>query len=226
MSVAIQNIIPVIHAKWFGNNESCSIDNVSIDSRSLQNNSGTLFFALVGQHHDGHQYLSELIEKGVQHFVVNHIPEKLTDKANFLVVENTLEALQQFAAFYRQKFDFPIIGITGSNGKTIVKEWLNFLLSPEYNIIRSPKSYNSQVGVPLSVIGINEKHNLGIFEAGISLVGEMEKLGNIIQPTLGILTNIGSAHNEGFASEEEKIREKLKLFDNAPVVILQKNEKN
>lgn len=225
MSVAIQNIIPVIHAKWFGNNESCSIDNVSIDSRSLQNNSGTLFFALVGQHHDGHQYLSELIEKGVQHFVVNHIPEKLTDNANFLVVENTLEALQQFAAFYRQKFDFPIIGITGSNGKTIVKEWLNFLLSPEYNIIRSPKSYNSQVGVPLSVIGINEKHNLGIFEAGISLVGEMEKLGNIIQPTLGILTNIGSAHNEGFTSEEEKIREKLKLFDNAPVVILQKNEK-
>lgn len=225
MSLLIQNIIPVIHAKWFGNDESCSIDNVSIDSRSLQNNNGTLFFALVGQHHDGHQYLFELIEKGVQNFVVRHIPEKLANKANFLVVENTLEALQQFAAFYRQKFDFPIIGITGSNGKTIVKEWLNFLLSPEYNIIRSPKSYNSQVGVPLSVIGINEKHNLGIFEAGISQVGEMEKLGNIIRPTLGILTNIGSAHNEGFASETEKIKEKIKLFDKTATVILQKNEK-
>ncbi|MEW5676744.1 bifunctional UDP-N-acetylmuramoyl-tripeptide:D-alanyl-D-alanine ligase/alanine racemase [Flavobacterium enshiense] len=225
MSLPIQNIIPVIHAKWFGYDESCFIDNVSIDSRSLQNNNGTLFFALIGHHHDGHQYLSELIEKGVQNFVVLHIPEKLTDKANFLVVKNTLEALQEFAAFYRQQFDFPIIGITGSNGKTIVKEWLNFLLSPEYNIIRSPKSYNSQVGVPLSVIGINEKHNLGIFEAGISLVGEMEKLGKIIQPTLGVLTNIGSAHNEGFASEEEKIKQKLKLFDKAPVVILQKNEK-
>ncbi|KGO90392.1 bifunctional UDP-N-acetylmuramoyl-tripeptide:D-alanyl-D-alanine ligase/alanine racemase [Flavobacterium suncheonense] len=224
MSLAIQNIIPVIHAKWFGKDESCVIDNVSIDSRSLQNNNGTLFFALVGQHHDGHQYLSELIEKGVRNFVVHHVPEKLADQANFLVVDNTLEALQEFAAFYRRQFDFPVIGITGSNGKTIVKEWLNFLLSPEYNIIRSPKSYNSQVGVPLSVIGINEKHNLGIFEAGISLVGEMERLGHIIQPTLGVLTNIGSAHNEGFASETEKIQQKLKLFENAPVVILQKND--
>ncbi|WP_313806677.1 bifunctional UDP-N-acetylmuramoyl-tripeptide:D-alanyl-D-alanine ligase/alanine racemase [Flavobacterium sp.] len=225
MSLLIKNIVPVIHAKWFGTDESCSIDNVSIDSRSLQNNNGTLFFALVGHHHDGHQYISELIEKGVQNFVVQYIPANLNGKANFLMVGNTLEALQQFAAFYRQQFDFPIIGITGSNGKTIVKEWLNFLLSPEYNIIRSPKSYNSQVGVPLSVIGINEKHNLGIFEAGISQLGEMENLGNIIQPTLGILTNIGSAHNEGFASEEEKIQQKLKLFDATPVVILQKNEK-
>ncbi|ESU21810.1 UDP-N-acetylmuramoylalanyl-D-glutamyl-2,6- diaminopimelate--D-alanyl-D-alanine ligase [Flavobacterium cauense R2A-7] len=225
MSLPIQNIIPVIHAKWFGSDETCLIDNVSIDSRSLQNNNGTLFFALVGQHHDGHQYISELIATGVQHFVVSRVPEKLSDKANFLLVNNTLEALQQFAAYYRKQFDFPIIGITGSNGKTIVKEWLNFLLSPEYNIIRSPKSYNSQVGVPLSVIGINERHNLGIFEAGISLVGEMEKLSAIIQPTLGILTNIGSAHNEGFASEEEKISEKLKLFKDAEAVILRKNVK-
>ena len=225
MSLSLKNIVPVIHAKWLGVNETCVIDNVSIDSRSLQNNNSTLFFALVGQHHDGHQYIAELLEKGVQHFVVSRIPEKMDGKANFLLVENTLEALQQFAAFYRKQFDFPIIGITGSNGKTIVKEWLNFLLSPEYNVIRSPKSYNSQVGVPLSVIGINERHNLGIFEAGISLVGEMEKLEKIIQPTLGVLTNIGSAHNEGFASEEEKIIEKLKLFQHAEVVILQKNEK-
>jgi len=225
LSLSLKNIVPVIHAKWLGVDETCVIDNVSIDSRSLQNNNGTLFFALVGQHHDGHQYIAELLEKGVQHFVVNRIPEKMNGKANFLLVENTLEALQQFAAFYRKQFDFPIVGITGSNGKTIVKEWLNFLLSPEYNVIRSPKSYNSQVGVPLSVIGINERHNLGIFEAGISLVGEMEKLEKIIQPTLGVLTNIGSAHNEGFASEEEKIIEKLKLFQHAEVVILRKNEK-
>jgi Alr-MurF fusion protein len=225
LSLPIKNIIPVIHAKWFGTDETCLIDNVSIDSRSLQNNNGTLFFALVGHNHDGHQYIPDLIETGVQHFVVNRIPEKVAHKANFLLVENTLVALQQFAAFYRKQFDFPIIGITGSNGKTIVKEWLNFLLSPEYNIIRSPKSYNSQVGVPLSVIGINERHNLGIFEAGISLVGEMENLERIIQPTLGVLTNIGSAHNEGFASEEEKIAEKLKLFQNVEVLILQKNKK-
>ncbi|UOK43347.1 MULTISPECIES: bifunctional UDP-N-acetylmuramoyl-tripeptide:D-alanyl-D-alanine ligase/alanine racemase [Flavobacterium] len=226
MSLSLHNIIPVIHAKWLGVDETCLIDNVSIDSRSLQNNNATLFFALVGQNHDGHQYIPELIEAGVQYFVVDHVPEKLTSRANFLVVENTLVALQQFATYYRKQFQFPIIGITGSNGKTIVKEWLNFLLSPEYNVIRSPKSYNSQVGVPLSVIGINERHNLGIFEAGISMIGEMEKLEKIIQPTLGVLTNIGSAHNEGFASEEEKITEKLKLFQHTEVVILQKNKKN
>ncbi|HSD13149.1 MAG TPA: bifunctional UDP-N-acetylmuramoyl-tripeptide:D-alanyl-D-alanine ligase/alanine racemase [Flavobacterium sp.] len=224
MSLSLHNIVPVIHAKWLGVDETCLIDNVSIDSRSLQNNNSTLFFALVGHNHDGHQYISDLIDSGVQYFVVSSVPEKFAHKANFLVVENTLVALQQFAAYYRKQFDFPILGITGSNGKTIVKEWLNFLLSPEYNIIRSPKSYNSQVGVPLSVIGINERHNFGIFEAGISLVGEMEKLEKIIQPTLGILTNIGSAHNEGFATEEEKIAEKLKLFQHTEVVILKKNE--
>lgn len=224
MSLSLHHIVPVINAKWLGTDEPCLIDNVSIDSRSLQNNNATLFFALVGQNHDGHQYIPELIDSGVQYFVVNRVPEKMANKAHFLVVENTLVALQEFAAFYRRQFHFPIIGITGSNGKTIVKEWLNFLLSPDYNVIRSPKSYNSQVGVPLSVIGINERHNFGIFEAGISLVGEMEKLEKIIQPTIGVLTNIGSAHNEGFASEEEKITEKLKLFQHAEVVILRKNK--
>ena len=132
------------------------IDNISIDSRSLQNNEKTLFFALVGTNNDAHIYLKDLIGKGVRNFVVTHIPNGLEAKANFLVVKNTLEALQQTAAHYRSLFSFPIIGVTGSNGKTIVKEWLNFLLSPDYNIIRSPKSYNSQVGVPLSVLAINE----------------------------------------------------------------------
>ena len=141
-----------------------------------------------------------------------------------MVVENTLEALQKIAAFYRSQFDFPIIGITGSNGKTIIKEWLNFLLSPDFNIIRSPKSYNSQVGVPLSILGIKEKHNLGIFEAGISTTNEMEKLQKIIQPTIGILSNIGSAHDEGFQSVAEKIKEKLKLFTSVKVLILNKNK--
>ncbi|WP_306352093.1 bifunctional UDP-N-acetylmuramoyl-tripeptide:D-alanyl-D-alanine ligase/alanine racemase [Flavobacterium sp. '19STA2R22 D10 B1'] len=224
MSLIIQNISHVINAKWFGIDETCLIDNVSIDSRSLQNNNHTLFFALVGQNHDSHLYISKLIAKGVKNFVVHHIPQDLEAKANFLVVENTLEALQNFARYYRKLFSFPIIGITGSNGKTIVKEWLNFLLSPEYNIIRSPKSYNSQVGVPLSLIGINEKHNLGIFEAGISMVGEMGKLETMIQPTLGILTNIGSAHDEGFENIEQKTLEKLKLFKNVSVLICQKND--
>lgn len=224
MSFIIKNIIPVITAKWYGTDETCTIDNVSIDSRSLQNGSGTLFFALVGHNHNGHHYIESLIAKGVTNFVVNHIPEHLAGKANFLLVNDTLESLQQFASYYRTLFDIPIIGITGSNGKTIVKEWLNFLLSPEYNIIRSPKSYNSQVGVPLSVIGINEKHNLGIFEAGISTIGEMEKLEPMIKPTIGILTNIGSAHDEGFTDRQQKTTEKLKLFKNTSVLICQKNE--
>jgi len=223
LSLKIQHIIPEIKAVFYGNSE-LQIDNVSIDSRSLQNNSGTLFFALSGANNDAHQYIEDLISKGVQNFVVNHIPNNLEGKANFLVVENTLKALQDFASFYRKSFHFPIIGITGSNGKTIVKEWLNFLLSPDYNIIRSPKSYNSQIGVPLSVISINEKHNLGIFEAGISTTNEMEKLEKIIQPTIGILTNIGSAHDEGFQNLEEKITEKLRLFKNSEILIYQKNK--
>ena len=209
----------MIRAKRVGNHPSILIDNITIDSRSQQNSAQTLFFAIVGPNNDAHLYIEELIEKGVCNFVVTHIPEGLVEKANFLVVENTLEALQAFAASYRSQFDFPVIGITGSNGKTIVKEWLNFLLGPDYNIIRSPKSYNSQVGVPLSVMAINEKHNLGIFEAGISTTGEMEKLAEIIQPTVGILTNIGTAHDAGFSSKEEKIQEKLKLFENCKTFI-------
>ena len=224
MTLTIRNIVPIIKANWIGQNDVAIIDYISIDSRSLQNDENTLFFALSGPNHDGHQYIEELIIKGTQYFVVTRIPEDVKEKGNFLVVENTLEALQKFAAFYRSQFDFPIIGITGSNGKTIIKEWLNFLLSPDFNIIRSPKSYNSQVGVPLSILGIKEKHNLGIFEAGISTTNEMEKLQKIIQPTIGILSNIGSAHDEGFQSAAEKIKEKLKLFTSVKVLILNKNK--
>jgi alanine racemase len=224
LTSSIKNIEQILHAKRFGDDTKGIIDNISIDSRSLQNNEKTLFFALVGPNNDAHIYISPLIEKGVRHFVVKHIPEGLSGKATFLVVKNTLDALQRFAAQHRSVFKFPVIGLTGSNGKTIVKEWLNFLLGPDFNIIRSPKSYNSQVGVPLSVISINEKHNLGIFEAGISKMNEMEKLGKIIQPTIGILTNIGSAHDEGFSNIGEKIKEKLKLFKQSKLIIYQKNK--
>jgi alanine racemase len=219
MSIRIQNIVSILKAKAIGNNEEAVIETVSIDSRSLQNSAQTLFFALTGPNNNAHSYIKDLIATGVQNFVVLYIPEGCAGKANFLLVENTLDALQQFAAYYRSLYDFPIIGITGSNGKTIVKEWLNFLLSPDYNVIRSPKSYNSQVGVPLSLFAINEKHNLGIFEAGISTVREMEKLEKIIQPTIGILTNIGSSHDEGFLNLEEKTIEKLNLFKHAEVLI-------
>lgn len=223
MTLSIKNIEKILHAKKFGDHNS-TIDNISIDSRSLQNNTNTLFFAIVGPNNDAHIYITSLIGKGVQNFVVTKIPELLANKANFWVVENTLDALQKFAAHHRSLFRFPVFGLTGSNGKTIVKEWLNFLLSPEFNIIRSPKSYNSQVGVPLSVMAINDKHNLGIFEAGISKTNEMEKLEVIIQPSIGIITNIGSAHDEGFENLEKKITEKLKLFKYSKLIIYQKNK--
>ena len=219
MNPKIFNSIQSIPAQFVGNQFDTALDSVSIDSRSLQNGSQTLFFALVGVHTDAHIYISDLIENDVRNFVVNHIPEGFEERANFYIVENTLTALQEFAAQYRSLFDFPVIGLTGSNGKTIVKEWLNFLLSPDYNVIRSPKSYNSQVGVPLSVIAINEQHNLGIFEAGISSRFEMNKLQNIIKPTVGVLTNIGSAHDEGFLNLEEKVKEKMSLFQSCEVVI-------
>lgn len=224
MSINLKSLIPVFNAQWTGSDTDIFVDHISIDSRSLQNGSETLFIALSGANNDAHLYISELIEKGVQNFVVQYIPENVKGKANFLVVENTLNALQELAGYYRDLFHFPIIGLTGSNGKTIVKEWLNFLLSPDYNIIRSPKSYNSQVGVPLSVIAINEKHNLGIFEAGISTVNEMTNLEKIIKPNIGVLTSIGSAHDEGFENLEQKIKEKLLLFKKSLVIIYQKNE--
>lgn len=224
MILSVRNIVPILHAQWVGNHPNTLVENIAIDSRSLQNGAQTLFFAIAGPNHDAHIYIADLIEKGVRNFVVTHVPDGITEQANFLVVENTLDALQAFAAYHRSLFDFPIIGVTGSNGKTIVKEWLNFLLSPDFNIIRSPKSYNSQVGVPLSVIAINEKHNLGIFEAGISTINEMEKLERIINPTIGILTNIGSAHDEGFDNIGQKMKEKLKIFSRVKVLIYNKNK--
>ena len=224
MTISLHHIIPILDANFQGIDSTICFNNISIDSRSLQNNESTLFFAIVGPNNDAHIYIEDLISKSVKNFVVTHIPEGLKGKANFLIVNNTLVALQKFASYYRDLFHFPIIGITGSNGKTIVKEWLNFLLSPDYNIIRSPKSYNSQVGVPLSVIGINENHNFGIFEAGISTKDEMENLQKIIEPNIGILTNIGTAHDEGFADISEKIKEKIKLFTNVEVLILNKNK--
>lgn len=222
MTFTVQNIAEILHATFSGKNINAKIEHISIDSRSLINGSKSLFFALRGNNHDGHDYVQELYNKGVRNFVV--AKQIVLPDTNFILVDNPTIAFQNFAAYYRQLFTFPIIGITGSNGKTIVKEWLNFLLSPDFTIIRSPKSYNSQVGVPLSVLGINEKHNLGIFEAGISTRSEMQKLADIIKPTIGILTNIGPAHDEGFKNISEKIREKLYLFSDAQVLIYQQND--
>jgi len=216
LSDVLHTIVPITK------NELNVLD-ISVDSRSLRNTANTLFFALKGNNHNGHDFLNDLYAKGVRYFVVSEDVSLPADAVVFKV-NDTLRALQRFVAFYRKKYTFPVIGITGSNGKTIVKEWLNQLLLPFYNIIKSPKSYNSQVGVPLSVIAINDEHNLGIFEAGISQPNEMDFLEEVIQPTIGILTNIGPAHNEGFSTKEEKLQEKIKLFKNADVLISERTD--
>ena len=198
------------------------------DSRKALASEESLFFAIRGPHHDGNQYVEELYNKGVRQFVVeNDAKAAWTNlrEANILRVSSSLECLQSIAIRHRQTVDTEIIGITGSNGKTIVKEWLFQLLSPENKIAKNPGSYNSQIGVPLSVWQLRPYHQLGIFEAGISKPGEMEKLAPIIQPGIGIFTNIGPAHDEGFESLEQKIREKLKLFKSANVVIYCKDHK-
>jgi alanine racemase len=192
------------------------IEHLVLDSRKIYSPGTSLFFALKGDRRNGHQFIAEVYKKGVKNFVVSEkIDPSVYPGTNFVRVKDTLTALQQLAAYHRKQFNIPVIGITGSNGKTIVKEWLYQLLHQDYNIVRSPKSYNSQIGVPLSVWQMNEQNTLGIFEAGISKPGEMEKLEKIIQPTIGVLTNIGEAHSEGFLSKEQKEAEKRILFKNA-----------
>lgn len=191
-----------------------------IDSRTVVQADTAIFFALQTGQNDGHQYIPELIQKGVHTFVVtkDH-PIHLSPTTNYLIVDDTLEALQTVACMHRKQFNLPVIGITGSNGKTIVKEWLSQLLGEQYALCISPKSYNSQIGVPLSVWPLNAHHTLGIFEAGISKAEEMQNLERIIQPTLGVLTHMGTAHAEGFDSFEHKLNEKLKLFKNCPIIL-------
>jgi alanine racemase len=217
-----QHISKIIGAKLIGSHKN-SIKHLLIDSRQLTDPNHTLFVAVVTSRNDAHQYIFDLYKKGVTVFLVNHIPDNclaLKEEISFLVVDDTLRALQQLASYHRSQFKIPVIGITGSNGKTIVKEWLYQLLKQDYNICRSPKSYNSQVGVPLSVWQLNQQHTLGIFEAGISEVGEMAILNQLIKPTIGVLTSLGSAHDEGFESTEEKLQEKLKLFFDCQSVIV------
>ncbi len=198
-----------------------NISDILIDSRRLISAKQCVFFALVSKRNDGHKYIAELYKKGIRHFVVSKLPKEQEDfkKANFILVKNTLSALQRLCAYRRKQFDIPVIGITGSNGKTIVKEWLYQLLNEDKNVIRSPKSYNSQIGVPLSVWQMNASHDIGIFEAGISEPDEMEKLQSIIKPTIGIFTNVGHAHDEGFINHEQKAGEKLKLFTRVDTLI-------
>jgi len=222
----IQNIKSIIQASGTITHDA-PIEYLLVDSRKIVFPDSSLFFALVSNRRDGHDFVREVYERGIRNFVVREgFDASAFQEANFLFVADTLDALQILAAYHRSQFNtsptgmqVPVIGITGSNGKTIVKEWLYQLLSPDYNIVRSPRSYNSQIGVPLSVWQMDAQHTLGIFEAGISEVGEMEELEKIIQPTIGVFTNIGDAHNEGFIDYAQKITEKIKLFVHAQNLI-------
>lgn len=197
------------------------ISQLLLDSRKVVAPEGAVFFAINGTNHDAHRYIEQAYQKGVRCFVVEKdITLSNLSEAYIFKTNSSVLALQQLVQYHREQFELPVIGITGSNAKTIVKEWLYQALQSDYTILRNPKSYNSQIGVPLSVWPLNDLHTLGIFEAGISQPGEMARLEKIIQPTIGIFTNIGSAHDEGFSSMEEKIKEKALLFEKAKVVVL------
>lgn len=220
MKYPIQKIAKILDAIPSEIHEA-TISILLTDSRQVFYPAETLFFALSTKNNNGHNYINELYDLGVRNFVVSELfPEwREYNETNFLVVPNTLNALQRIAAYHRSQFDIPVIGITGSNGKTVVKEWLYQILHQDFNITHSPRSYNSQIGVPLSVWQMSDHTQLGIFEAGISQPEEMSKLEAIIHPTIGILTNIGQAHQEGFKSMKQKCLEKLELFIHCDVII-------
>lgn len=217
----LQGIAAVLEAPCPFEFQDVFIKELAIDSRKVVLPAQSIFFAIRGDRHDGHNFIAELYEKGVRAFVVdkNFLAADQLDDAFFIRTENPLEALQKVAAAKRAQFNYPLIGITGSNGKTIVKEWLYQLLNSSHNIIRSPKSYNSQVGVPLSVWRMKSENDLAIIEAGISMPGEMVKLERIIRPTIGVFTNLGQAHDENFTDHSQKAREKLDLFRNVDTLI-------
>ena len=221
MTYSIEKVTTLIGARRYGDTEA-TVGWLLTDSRSLRFPEQTLFFALRTQRNDGHKYIAQLYRRGVRCFVVEQVPddyETVYPQASFLKVTSPLAALQRLAERHRDEFSIPIVGITGSNGKTMVKEWLYQLLLPSQSVTRSPKSYNSQIGVPLSVWLLNEHSRVGLFEAGISQPGEMAALHDIIQPTIGVFTSLGTAHQENFRSLEEKCVEKLQLFHGTEAIV-------
>lgn len=214
---SIQELAEIISAELIGNPVG-SVEQVYFDSRTIYQPKNAMFFAFSDFGKDGHIYIEDAYKKGIRQFVISKEVEFKED-AVYLKVNSAVKALQQWAEFHRNKFDIPVIGITGSNGKTIVKEWLHQLLWKDFSIVRSPKSYNSQIGAPLSILQIKPENNLGIFEAGISYPQEMETLEKIIRPNVGILTHMSSAHLENFESKDQLIHEKIKLFKNVKKII-------
>jgi alanine racemase len=224
----VADIAQICQAKWISQNEEIQQPEfLCLDSRKINAPAKTIFFALKTRQQDATQYIPGLYQKGVRNFVIDQPDFEIENfpLANILLVADSLRALQHLAIHHRNQFpELPVIGITGSNGKTVVKEWLNQILQNNYAIVRSPKSFNSQIGVPLSVLNIQPQNSLGIFEAGISIPGEMAQLEKIIQPEIGILTNIGTAHDEGFENKTQKLREKLILFKHAGILIFCANK--
>ena len=220
MKYHIKDVARIIGSKRVALTD-CTIDYLLTDSRTLTFPESTLFFAFKTQRNDGHRYIADLYRLRVRNFVISNIlPEfEAMKDANFLIVDDVLAALHQLAIHHRKRFDIPVIGITGSNGKTTVKELLYQLLRSEFNIVRSPRSYNSQLGVPLSIWQMDSKHTLGIIEAGISQPNEMRKLCHIISPVIGVITNIGEAHQENFTSCSQKGMEKLALFSDCELIV-------
>lgn len=216
----VREIAETAHGEFLAENKTGPVSRILLDSRKIMQPKESLFVAIAGPRHDGHKFLHDVYDAGVRNFLVEkEIDVTKLEGASIIKVKNATAALQAMASAHRAKYQIPVIGITGSNGKTIVKEWLNTLLADEYNIVRSPKSYNSQIGVPLSVWNIESSHTLGIFEAGISMPGEMENLMRVIQPTIGIFTSIGTAHSENFLSRRQLIGEKLNLFAKTETII-------
>jgi len=228
MKYTSREIAKILDVTFVGDSDH-TISQISIDSRTISKLAAqTIFVALTGNIVDGHRYVRSAYNKGVRVFLVNKKVD-LPDDAIQLKVDNTLIALQKWATHHRLQFNIPVIAITGSNGKTITKEWLSQLLSAHHKVVKSPKSYNSQIGVPLSILQMDDTHEIGVFEAGISTSGEMANLENIIKPNICILTNIGDAHSAGFDGEgllnlENKLKEKSKLFKNCDSLIYYKGD--
>jgi Alr-MurF fusion protein len=224
-SLTLKQLTELLSGNFLGRSEGILISRIAIDSRNILQPEVTAFVALKGAKFDGHQFIEEVYDQGVRCFLVTKefkVPAGLKNKSAFIQVEDTLKSLQLLAAYQRGLFKGPLIGITGSNGKTIIKEWLGQVLAQKYSVAKSPKSYNSQVGVPLSIFGIEPTHQVAILEAGISRPNEMEKLYTMLKPQLGIFTNIGTAHEEGFDSLQHKLEEKTKLFKSCEFIIFRK----
>jgi len=220
LKLSSSDIAKIVGGKLTGPDDII-VSEIVIDTRQLSVTDGLMFFALRGKNHDGHNFIDNLYQKGVRVFATEQLPDKPEwyNEAAFIVSDNSVNALQLLAAYIRKSFISPIIAVTGSAGKTVVKEWLADILGQTTPVIRSPKSYNSQIGVPLSILKLDDKYKLGIFEAGVSMPGEMEKLQKIIDPDIGVITNIGDAHSENFPDNLAKAEEKLKLFVNASIII-------